>query len=175
MNYADIKHCDVANGPGVRVSLFVSGCTHHCKECFNPETWDFDYGRLFTPETEEKILEYLKPDYIKGLTLLGGEPMEHSNQQGLLPLLRHIRKIYPDKTIWCFTGYDFQKDILEKMLPEWEETEEFLSYIDVLVDGEFQIENKDLGLVFKGSSNQRTILVQDSMKKGEICLWDPEQ
>lgn len=174
MNYADIKHCDVANGPGVRVSLFVSGCTHHCKECFNPETWDFDYGRPFTAETEDKIMEYLKPDYIKGLTLLGGEPMEHSNQQGLLPLVKRVRDMYPDKTIWCFTGYDFQKDILEKMVPEWEETKELLSRIDVLVDGEFQIENKDLGLAFKGSSNQRTILVQESMKKGEICLWEPE-
>ncbi|MCH5268249.1 MAG: anaerobic ribonucleoside-triphosphate reductase activating protein [Lachnospiraceae bacterium] len=174
MNYADIKHCDVANGPGVRVSLFVSGCTHHCKECFNPETWDFNYGRLFTAETEEQIIEYLKPDHIKGLTLLGGEPMEHSNQQGLLPLVKRVRATYPDKTIWCFTGYDFQKDILEKMVPEWEETGELLSCIDVLVDGEFQIENKDLGLAFKGSSNQRTILVQESMKKGEICLWEPE-
>lgn len=174
MNYADIKHCDVANGPGVRVSLFVSGCTHHCKECFNPETWDFDYGRPFTAETEAKIIEYLKPDHIKGLTLLGGEPMEHSNQQGILPLVKRVRDTYPDKTIWCFTGYDFQEDILEKMLPEWEETKELLACIDVLVDGEFQIENKDLGLAFKGSSNQRTILVQESMEKGEICLWEPE-
>lgn len=111
MNYAEIKECDVANGPGVRVSLFVSGCTHHCKECFNPETWDFNYGRPFTSSTEDEIIKYLKPDYIKGLTLLGGEPMEHCNQQGLLPLLRKVKGIYPEKTIWCFTGYDFEKDV----------------------------------------------------------------
>lgn len=175
MNYADIKHCDVANGPGVRVSLFVSGCTHHCKECFNPETWDFEYGRPFTTETETQILEYLKPNYIKGLTLLGGEPMEHSNQRGLLPLVQRVKEAYPEKTIWCFTGYDFQKDILGNMLSQWEETKPLLSCLDVIVDGEFQIENKDLGLVFKGSSNQRTILVQESMEKGEICLWTPSK
>lgn len=173
MNYADIKRCDVANGPGVRVSLFVSGCTHHCEECFNPETWDFDYGRVFTEETEARIIEYLEPDYIKGLTLLGGEPMEHSNQKGLLPLVQRVKKTYPQKTIWCFTGYNFQTDILEKMVPQWEETKPLLECLDVIVDGEFQIENKDLGLVFKGSSNQRTILVQESLEQGSICLWKP--
>ena len=124
MNYADIKHCDVANGPGVRVSLFVSGCTHHCKECFNPETWDFAYGKPFTEETVKQILDYLAPEYIKGLTLLGGEPMEKSNQEGLLPLVRAVRQKYPDKTIWCFTGYDFEKDILGYMMEEWETTKE---------------------------------------------------
>lgn len=109
MNYAEIKKCDVANGPGVRVSLFVSGCTHHCKECFNPETWNFNYGQLFTEDTEAKILKFMEPDYIKGLTLLGGEPLEYCNQQGLLPLLRKVKKLYPAKSIWCFTGYDFEK------------------------------------------------------------------
>lgn len=171
MNYADIKRCDVANGPGIRVSLFVSGCTHHCKECFNPETWDFNYGSPFTENEIEQIIEYMSPDYIKGITILGGEPFEHPNQQGLLPLLRRIRKVYPEKNIWCFSGYDFEKDILGRMLKEWEETEELLSYIDVLVDGEFMVDKKDLTLVFKGSSNQRTILVQESLKNNEIVLW----
>jgi len=172
MNYADIKQYDVANGPGVRVSVFVSGCTHHCKECFNPETWDFQYGKPFTEETAALVLEYLEPEYIKGLTLLGGEPFEHVNQQGLLPLVRAVRQRYPQKDIWCFTGYDFDKDILGRMVLEWEETREFLSYIDVLVDGEFMIDKKDLGLAFKGSSNQRTILVQESLKNDRICLWE---
>ena len=173
MNYADMKQYDVANGPGVRVSLFVSGCTHHCKECFNPETWDFAYGKPFTKETIQKILKYMEPDYIKGLTLLGGEPFEHVNQQGLLPLVKAVRKTYPKKNIWCFTGYDFEKDILGRMVTEWEETKKLLSYIDVLVDGEFMIDQKDLGLVFKGSANQRTILVQESLKKQRLCLWKP--
>lgn len=172
MNYADIKQIDVANGPGVRVSIFVSGCTHHCKECFNPETWDFQYGKLFTGETINDIIRYMAPDYIKGLTLLGGDPLERVNQQGLLPLLRKVREVYPDKSIWCFTGYDFEKDIKGWMLSEWEETEELLSYIDVMVDGEFIIEKKDLSLAFKGSSNQRTILVPESMETGKIVLWD---
>lgn len=171
MNYAEIKKCDVANGPGVRVSLFVSGCTHHCKECFNPETWDFAYGKPFTQETIELILSYLEPDYIKGITLLGGEPFEHVNQQGLLPLVRQIRRKYPEKSIWCFTGYDYEKDILGKMYQEWPETKELLSCLDVLVDGEFMIDKKDLGLVFKGSSNQRTIRVQESLEAGKIILW----
>ena len=172
MNYADIKQYDVANGPGVRVSVFVSGCTHHCKECFNPETWDFQYGKPFTEETAALVLDYLEPEYIKGLTLLGGEPFEHVNQQGLLPLVRAVRQRYPQKDIWCFTGYDFDKDILGRMVLEWEETREFLSFIDVLVDGEFMIDKKDLGLAFKGSSNQRTILVQESLKNDRISLWE---
>lgn len=175
MYYADIKRCDVANGPGVRVSLFVSGCTHHCKECFNPETWDFHYGKPFTQETEDLIIEYLKPDYIKGITLLGGEPMEHENQKGLLPLVQRIRREYPDKTIWCFTGYDFEKDITGRMMQEWEETGELLKCFDVMVDGEFMIDKKDLGLVFKGSSNQRTICVQESLKEGKMIYWKQEQ
>lgn len=172
MNYAEIKKCDVANGPGIRVSLFVSGCTHHCKECFNPETWDFNYGRPFTSSTEDEIIKSLAPDYIKGLTLLGGEPLEHCNQQGILPLLRKVKEAYPQKSIWCFTGYDFEKDVICRMLNEWDETKELLSYIDVMVDGEFIADKKDLGLVFKGSSNQRTIMVQESMASGEIIYWD---
>lgn len=174
MNYAEIKRCDVANGPGVRVSLFVSGCTHHCKECFNKETWDFGFGKPFTQDTIDEILKLLSPGYIKGITLLGGEPMEHVNQQGLLPLLRQIREKLPDKTVWCFTGYDYEKDVLGRMVSEWEETKEFLSYLDVLVDGEFKIEQKDLGLIFKGSANQRTILVQESLAAGHIVYWNPQ-
>lgn len=173
MNYADIKRCDVANGPGVRVSLFVSGCTHHCKECFNPETWDFGYGDPFTDETINLIMDYLKPDYIKGLTLLGGEPLEHENQKGLLPLLRLVHEKYPEKTVWCFTGYDFERDVTGRMLQEWRETEEILSYIDVIVDGEFEIDKKDLGLVFKGSSNQRSILVKESLAEDGLVIWEP--
>lgn len=172
MNYADIKRCDVANGPGVRVSLFVSGCTHHCKECFNPETWDFNYGEPFTDKEIKLILDYLEPDYIKGFTLLGGEPLEKENQKGLVPLLQRVHETYPEKTIWCFTGYDFERDVCGRMLQEWPETKEVLKYIDVMVDGEFEIDNKDLGLVFKGSSNQRTIMVQESLEKGELVLWE---
>ena len=175
MNYADIKQYDVANGPGVRVSLFVSGCTHHCKNCFNQVIWDFNYGSPFTEKEIEKILEYLKPDYVKGLTLLGGEPMEHTNQQGLLPLLRRIREVYPDKDVWCFTGYDFDKDVKGRMLLTWPETREFLSYIDVLVDGPFIEELKSVALRFKGSSNQRTIDVQASLKAGETVLMEGYQ
>lgn len=173
MNYAEIKRCDVANGPGVRVSLFVSGCTHHCKECFNPETWDFNYGKPFTGETVDFILDCLEPDYIKGITLLGGEPLEHQNQQGLLPLLRRIHERFPEKSVWCFTGYDYKKDIMGRMYGEWPETRELLSYLDVLVDGEFMIDKKDLGLLFKGSSNQRTIMVQESLETGGLVLWEP--
>ena len=171
MNYAEIKTCDVANGPGVRVSLFVSGCTHHCEGCFNKETWDFNFGKPFTDEVIDDIIEYMKPDYIKGITLLGGEPLEQNNQQGLLPLLRKIDHIYPEKNIWCFTGYDFEKDVIGRMMEEWDETKEFMSYIDVLVDGEFMIDKKDLNLVFKGSSNQRTIMVQESLAEGRIIYW----
>ncbi len=175
MNYADIKRCDVANGPGVRVSLFVSGCTHHCKECFNPETWDFNYGEPFTEKEVQQILDYLKPDYIKGLTLLGGEPLEEENQKSLVPLLQKVHEAYPEKTVWCFTGYDFERDVTGRMMQEWPQTQELLKYIDVMVDGEFEIENKNLGLVFKGSSNQRTIMVQESLERGEIVYWQPPE
>lgn len=170
MYYADIKQFDVANGPGVRVSLFVSGCTHHCKNCFNQVTWDFHYGTEFTDETIEKIIAYLEPSYVAGLTLLGGEPMEHTNQQGLLPLLRRVRETYPQKNIWCFTGYDFEKDIVGRMMETWPETREIMSYIDVLVDGEFIEEEKSLALRFKGSANQKTIDVQASLAQGKTVI-----
>lgn len=159
MNYAEIKYCDVANGPGVRTSLFVSGCSHHCPGCFNEIAWDFNYGKPFTQDTIDSIIESLKPDYIQGLTLLGGEPFEYSNQKGLLPLVRQVREVLPQKDIWCFTGFLFDKDIIENMCKRWKETNELLSYIDVLVDGRFVEELKNLNLKFKGSENQRTILV----------------
>ena len=172
MYYSEIKECDIANGPGVRVTIFVSGCTHHCKGCFNEMTWDFQYGREFTEKAADKILELLEPSYIAGLTLLGGEPMEYRNQQGLLPLLRKVKETYPDKTIWCYTGYLYEKDILEDFCGKWKETEEMLSYLDVIVDGEFVEELRDISLRFRGSSNQRIIDVKRSRETGEIVLWE---
>lgn len=172
MFYSEIKEYDIANGPGVRVTLFVSGCTHHCKGCFNEMTWDFHYGKEFDKEVEEKILKALEPSYIAGLTLLGGEPMEYVNQQGVLPLLRKVKERYPEKTIWCYTGYLYDKDILESFCTKWTETEEILSYLDVIVDGEFVEELKDISLRFRGSSNQRIIDVKKSRQTGEIVLWD---
>ena len=148
MYYGEIKKCDIANGPGVRVSLFVSGCRNHCPGCFNKETWDFCYGKPFTPETKEHIIELLKPDYIEGFSLLGGEPFEPENQKELVLLLKEIKEICPDKNIWCYTGYDFEKDILGRMAEQWEETKEMLSYIDVLVDGEFKVSLKSPSLQF---------------------------
>ena len=172
MNYADIKLFDVANGTGVRVSVFVSGCTHHCKNCFNPDTRDFGYGKPFTDVEINHIIDSCKEDYIAGLSLLGGEPMEYVNQQGLLPLARKFKETYPDKTIWCYTGYTFETDLLDRMCNEWEYTKELLSYIDVLVDGEFIDEQKDLSLRFKGSRNQRIIDVPKSLKTDTTVLWD---
>ena len=172
MNYAEIKYCDVANGPGVRTSLFVSGCSHHCPGCFNEIAWDFNYGKPFTQDTIDSIIESLKPDYIQGLTLLGGEPFEYSNQKGLLPLVRQVSEVMPQKDIWCFTGFLFDKDIIENMCKKWKETNELLSYIDVLVDGRFVEELKNLNLKFKGSENQRTILVNESLKSGNVILYD---
>lgn len=170
MNYADIKQFDIANGPGVRVSLFVSGCTHRCKNCFNEVAWDFHYGKPFTQETIDTIIGYLEPDYIAGMTLLGGEPMEYSNQQGILPLVRRFKQVYPQKNLWCFTGYDFEKDILGHMAKEWPVTRELLSYFDVMVDGEFKEEEKSVALRFKGSANQRTIDVPASLKAGHAVI-----
>ncbi len=172
MNYADIKQYDVANGPGVRCSIFVSGCTHHCKNCFNEVAWDFNYGKFFNKETIETIIGYMKPDYVAGLTLLGGEPFERTNQQGLLPLLREVKAAYPEKNIWCFTGYLFDKDIVERMSQEWKETREMLSYIDVIVDGKFIEEQKSMTLRFKGSANQRTIDVKKSLEKGSVVILE---
>ncbi len=170
MNYCELKLTDVANGPGVRVSLFVSGCTHHCKGCFNENSWDFEAGENFTDDTVQAIIDALAPDYVTGLTLLGGEPFEYVNQQGLLPLLKEVKKTYPKKDIWCFTGYLFDKDILEDMCKKHSETRELVELIDVIVDGPFILEKKNLMLKFKGSENQRTIDVPASLKSGEIVI-----
>lgn len=175
MNYATIKNCDIANGPGVRVSLFVSGCTHRCPGCFNEVAWDFSYGQPFTQETIDSILEMLKPAHIKGLTLLGGEPFEPENQPAVLELLRQLKAKYSDKTVWAFSGYLFDKDILAGRLGPFEITREYLSYVDVLVDGPFVQAKKDLTLRFRGSSNQRLIDVPASLKAGEIVLWEDWQ
>lgn len=172
MHYATIKNCDIANGPGVRVSLFVSGCTHRCPGCFNAEAWDFDYGQPFTQQTVEDILDMLRPAYIRGLTLLGGEPFEPQNQEPILELLRRIKRELPEKSIWAFSGYLFDKDILSGRLGD---TREYLSYLDVLVDGPFIQEKKNLALRFRGSENQRLIDVPASLAAGTIVLWQDWQ
>lgn len=172
MNYGTIKKNDIANGPGVRVSLFVSGCTHHCKGCFNPETWDFHYGQPFDSDVINVILEALQPSHIHGFSLLGGEPFEYNNQIAVLPLLKEIKNRFPTKDVWCYTGYDFEKDILGNMCREWVETYDMLSCIDVLVDGEFMEAKKDISLKFRGSSNQRIICVPESLKENRVILWD---
>ena len=157
MNYGAIKNYDIANGEGVRVSLFVSGCRHHCKGCFQPETWDFDYGQPYTPETQRRILEMLAPDYIAGLTVLGGEPFEPENQPAVLGLMREVKKAYPDKTIWCYTGYTWDTDLMPGGRVFTENTAPLLALIDTLVDGEFVEAEKDLTLRFRGSRNQRLL------------------
>ena len=162
MNYADIKRIDVANGEGVRVSVFVSGCNHHCKGCFNECAWDFNYGNKFTEKQEEEVLQDLDHDYISGLTLLGGEPLEPANQEGLLPLVKKAKEKFPDKKIWCYTGFDFEKDVVGKMAKQSDTTKELLKYIDVVVDGKFEEDKKDLKLKFRGSSNQRILDVKES-------------
>ena len=172
LNYANIKWYDIANGPGVRVSLFVSGCRNKCKNCFNPETWDFGYGQPFTPEIEEKILKAMEPEYIRGFTLLGGEPFEPENTEVLVPFMRRMRKMYPEKSLWCFTGYDYERDLLTGKKGDHDTVLKLLRCLDVLVDGRFVEELKDLNLRFRGSSNQRIILVKESLKKDEIVLWD---
>ena len=171
MKYGEIKNYDIANGEGVRVTLFVSGCTHHCKGCFNAETWDFNFGKPFTAEIEDKLIEDLRPGYIAGLTLLGGEPFEPVNQRALLPFVRRVREMYPDKTIWCYTGYTYDTDLAAGGKAYCECSDELLSLLDILVDGEFVEELKDITLVFRGSSNQRVIDVQKSLQAGQVCLY----
>lgn len=171
MNFANIKKHDIANGVGVRVSLFVSGCTHRCKGCFNAEAWDFAYGRPYTEETEEEILSALDKSYIAGLSLLGGEPFEPCNQRALLPLLRKFRRRFPQKDVWCYSGYTLDKDLTGGGRAHCEATEEMLSLIDILVDGEFVEEKKDLKLRFRGSSNQRIIDVKRTLAEGQVRLW----
>jgi len=157
MNYGEIKKYDIADGPGVRVTLFVSGCRHHCKGCFNAETWDFHYGNPYTENTEKEILDALNHPYIAGLTLLGGEPFEPENQEELVRLLKEIKENYPKKNIWCYTGYTYDKDLLEGGKVYTQFTEEMLSYIDTLVDGQFIESQKDITLKFRGSANQRIL------------------
>lgn len=175
MYYGAIKKNDVADGPGVRVTLFVSGCTHHCEGCFQPETWNFEYGQLFTAETEEELLEAMKPAYVQGLTLLGGEPFEPENQRELVPFLHKVKEQFPSKNIWCFSGYLYDE------LAGWEAgtgrarcevTDEMLSMIDVLVDGEFELAKRNLMLKFRGSENQRLIDVRKTEAVGEVVLWE---
>ena len=169
MNYADIKKVDVANGPGVRVSLFVSGCTHRCKECFNPETWDFGFGSPFGEAEIETIISLLDKDHIRGLSLLGGEPFEPENQSAVLELVERVRKELPSKTIWCYSGYLFEELAANHV---GDRGRELLEQLDVLVDGPFVLEKKDLGLRFRGSSNQRIINVPASLEAGEVQLAD---
>jgi len=162
MKYANIKYHDIANGLGVRTSLFVSGCTHRCKGCFNEIAWDFEYGEEFTENTIEEILESCEAAYVSGLTLLGGEPLEPCNQRALLPLVKKFKERFPKKNIWCYSGYVYETDILNTGgRAHCEVTDEFLSYIDILVDGEFEQELYDISLKFKGSKNQRILRIHE--------------
>ena len=168
MNYGNIKPVDVADGPGVRVSLFVSGCRHHCKGCFNAETWNFDYGKPYTKETEDEIIKALQPAFIEGFTVLGGEPFEPENQVEVVKLLKRVRQTYPQKSIWCYTGYTYDTDLQKGGKVYTDVTEEMLFYIDVLVDGEFVEEERDITLKFRGSRNQRLLTLSEGKVTG---LW----
>ncbi len=171
MNYGAIKYCDIANGIGIRTVLFVSGCTHHCKGCFQPETWDFSYGQPYTKDTEQVIVDSLAPSYIHGLTLLGGEPMEPDNQRALLPLLRRVKAEHPTKTVWCYSGYTYE-ELIGEGRARCEVTDQMLSLIDVLVDGEFLLEKKNISLRFRGSENQRIIDLAQTREQGMVVLWE---
>lgn len=170
MKYAAIKKCDVANGPGVRVSVFVSGCNHHCKGCFNEKAWDFNYGEEFSDEIIDGIINDLDKEYISGLTLLGGEPLERTNQQGLVKLVRKVKEKLPNKSIWCYTGFDYEKDVMGQMYKNWPETKELIDNIDVLVDGKFELDKRNLNLQFRGSENQRLIDIKKSRAENKI-VW----
>ena len=172
MNYADIRPIDVANGPGVRVSLFVSGCTHACPGCFNPEAWDFQYGRPFTRAEAEQVLQALARPYIKGFSLLGGEPLHPRNQSAVLELVKQVRARFPDKDIWCYTGYLYEELAAGRVGPL---DRELLHELDVLVDGPFLLEQKDIRLRFRGSANQRILDVPRSLAAGEALWWDSPQ
>ncbi len=174
MHYGQIKNCDIANGQGVRVTLFVSGCTNRCEGCFQPETWDFCYGKPFTKETEEEILNMLAPDYINGLTLLGGEPFEPANQRELLPFVKRVKATYPKKNIWAFTGFTIEKLLNEEPHPRCEATDELLAMIDVLVDGKFVLAKKNIRLKFRGSENQRILDLPETLKTGQPVMWKEE-
>ncbi len=175
MNYAKINKNDIANGIGVRVTLFVSGCTHRCPGCFNSEAWDFGFGKPFCEETETELLDALSPNYIDGITLLGGEPMEPQNQAALLPFLKRMKSEYPQKTVWCFTGYTLETDLLSESRARCEFTYELLSLIDVLVDGEFIEKLKNISLRFKGSENQRLIDLRATLESGSVVLWNKKR
>ena len=170
MYYGNIKKRDIADGLGVRVTLFVSGCTHHCEGCFQPETWDFHYGKPYTKDVEEQLLQLLRPDYVDGLTLLGGEPMEVQNQRELVGLLRRVRAELPGKSVWCYTGYTLERDLLAESRARCEVTDEMLSLIDVLVDGEFIAAQKNISLAFRGSENQRVIDLKKTLASGKTVL-----
>ena len=172
MNYANIKYYDIADGEGVRTTLFVSGCTNRCKGCFQPETWDFGYGEPFTEAVQNQILESLEPSYINGLTLLGGEPFEPSNQAALLPFLRRVKARFPDKDIWAFTGFVYDRDLVAGGRKHTGFTDEMLSYIDILVDGPFVEDEKDISLQFRGSANQRIIDLNKTRASGEVVIWE---
>ena len=172
MYYGEIKNCDIANGVGVRVSIFVSGCRYMCKNCFLPQTWDFEYGKPFTKDTEEYILGLLKNSYIKGLTVLGGEPFEPSNQEGLYPFLKRVRSELPNKNIWIFTGFTYEELLSEDCRANCEHTQKILELTDVLVDGRYKEEEKNISLKFRGSENQRIIDVQKTILKNEVVLYD---
>lgn len=175
MNFATIKFYDISNGPGVRTSLYVSGCTHHCRNCFNPMTWDFAYGESFTRATEDRLLESCTPGYISGITLLGGEPMEPENQRALLPFLRRFREACPGKTVWCYSGYTYEEltGACETRC-RCEATDALLSLLDVLVDGEFVQALYDISLRFRGSSNQRLIDMHLSLAQGQVVPWSDD-
>ena len=173
MNYGNIKECDIADGPGVRVSLFVSGCRHHCKGCFNEETWNFNYGQPYTEETEAEILNSLDSNFIQGFTLLGGEPFEPENQRALVPFLHRVRERYPDKDIWAFSGFVLDKELtVDGAHPRCEVTDEMLSLIDILVDGRYVDAQRNLSLRFRGSENQRIIDMNRTRAAGHIVLWE---
>ena len=174
MYYSVIKNCDIANGPGVRVVLFVSGCRHHCPGCFQPQTWDFSYGQPFTQDTVDELLRLLQPDYIAGLTLLGGEPMEPENQPVLLDLVRQVKAAYPEKNIWCFSGYLYD-DLAAGKIGDGVITRALLGLVDVLVDGEFILAKKKLQLRFRGSENQRLIDLRKTEQAGQVVLWTDEK
>lgn len=168
MNYAEIKYCDIANGTGCRTVLFVSGCRNACKGCFQPQTWDFGYGEPFDEKVQKEVLDSLAPDYITGITLLGGEPFEQENQKELVPFMRKVVAQYPNKNVWAFTGYIYDKDLLAGGRRHTEDTDELLSMIDVLVDGPFVEELKDITLKFRGSSNQRVLDLRETIRTGKI-------
>ena len=173
MHYGELKKCDIANGAGVRVTLFVSGCTNHCPDCFQPQTWDFCYGREFTDATKAEIFAELDKPFVSGLTVLGGEPFEPENQRDLLPLLQEVRRRYPDKSIWCFTGFRLEDELLrDGSYPRCEVTDALLACIDILVDGRFVKELKDISLQFRGSRNQRVIDMARTRETGQVAIWE---